>query len=103
MTNVWYVKNTLANCDGKIYFTILQLQRVEMHCKLQEKLHQVTGPSVCSSLDKMDLLSQLVPLLSQFSDNKKLKLDQPDRYQHTTLRVNTTIAAALEKDMQYMV
>ena len=45
MTNVCYVKNILANCDGNLYLPILQLQRVELHCKLQEKLHGVTGPS----------------------------------------------------------
>ena len=43
MTNVWYVKNILANCDGNLYLPILHLQRVELHCKLQEKLHRVTG------------------------------------------------------------
>ena len=37
MTNVWYVKNTLANCDGNLYLPILHLPRVELHCKLQEK------------------------------------------------------------------
>ena len=44
MTNVGYVKNILANCDENMYFTILHLSRVELHCKLQEKLHRVTGP-----------------------------------------------------------
>ena len=43
MTNVWYVKNVSANCDGNLYFSILHLPRVELHCKLQE-LHRVTGP-----------------------------------------------------------
>ena len=42
MTNVWYVKNILANCDGNMYLPILHLSRVELHCKLQEKLHRVT-------------------------------------------------------------
>ena len=46
MTNVWYIKNILANCDGNMYLPILHLPRVELHCKLQEKLHRVTGPSV---------------------------------------------------------
>ena len=44
VTNVWYVKNILANCDGNLYLPILHLPRVELHCKLQEKLHRVTGP-----------------------------------------------------------
>ena len=44
MTNVWYVKNILANCDGNMYLPILDLLRVELHCKLREKLHRVTGP-----------------------------------------------------------
>ena len=35
VTNVWYVKNVLANCDGNVYLP---------SCKLQEKLHRVTGP-----------------------------------------------------------
>ena len=46
VTNVWYVKNmlatNLANCDGNL--PILLLPRVELHCKLLEKLHRVTGP-----------------------------------------------------------
>ena len=44
MTNVWYVKSILANCDRNMYLPILHLPRVELHCKLQEKLHHVTGP-----------------------------------------------------------
>ena len=44
MTNIKYVKNILANCDGNLCLPILHLQRVELHCKLQEKLHRVTGP-----------------------------------------------------------
>ena len=46
MTNVWYVKNILANCDGNLYLPILHLPSVELHCKLQVKLHRVTGPLV---------------------------------------------------------
>ena len=46
VTNVWYVKNILANCDGNMYLPILHLPRVELHCKLHEKLHCVTRPSV---------------------------------------------------------
>ena len=50
MTNVWYVKDIQANCDGSLYLPILHLPRVELHCKLQEKLHGVTGP-----LDALEL------------------------------------------------
>ena len=46
MTNVWYVKNILANFDGNLYLPILHLPRVELHCKLQERLHRVTGPLI---------------------------------------------------------
>ena len=42
--NVWYVKNMLANCDGNLYLPILHLPIVELHFKLREKLHRVTGP-----------------------------------------------------------
>ena len=42
VTNVWYVKNILAN--GNLYLPTLHLPRVELHSKLQEKLHRVTGP-----------------------------------------------------------
>ena len=41
----WYV-----NCDGNMYLPILHLPRVELHRKLQEKLHCVTGPSDRSQL-----------------------------------------------------
>ena len=44
MTNVWYVKNILAHFNGNLYLPILQHLRVELHCKLQDKLHRVTGP-----------------------------------------------------------
>ena len=44
VTNVCYVKNMLANCDGNLYLPISHLPRVELPCKLQEKLHHVTGP-----------------------------------------------------------
>ena len=44
MKNVCYVKNILANCDGNMYLPILHLPRVELHCKLREKFHRVTGP-----------------------------------------------------------
>ena len=43
VTNVWYVKNILANCDGNMNLPILHLPRVQLHCKLQEKLHVWQG------------------------------------------------------------
>ena len=46
MTNVSSVKNILANCDGNMYLPILHLPKVEVGCKLQEKLHRVSGPLV---------------------------------------------------------
>ena len=46
MTNVWYVKNILANCDGNLYLAIFHLSRVALHCKLQEKLYRATGPFI---------------------------------------------------------
>ena len=50
MANVWYVKNILSNCDGKMYLPILHLPRVELLCKLQEKLHRVARPSTKKKL-----------------------------------------------------
>ena len=50
MTSVWCVKNILANCDGNMYLPVLHLPRVELHCKLQEKLHRVTGPLMSVTL-----------------------------------------------------
>jgi hypothetical protein len=42
--NVQYVEKTSAECDEDSYLAILHLSRVELHCKLQEKLHRVTWP-----------------------------------------------------------
>jgi hypothetical protein len=33
-------------CNEDSYLAILHLSRVELHCKLQEKLHRVTWPLV---------------------------------------------------------
>ena len=33
----------IANYDENMHLPILYLQRVELHCKLHEKLHRVTG------------------------------------------------------------
>ena len=32
-TNVWYVKNILANCDGNVYLPIAHLPRVDESCQ----------------------------------------------------------------------
>ena len=51
VTNFRYVEKTSAECNEDSYLAILHLSRVELHCKLQEKLHRVTWP-----------LSSLIPL-----------------------------------------
>jgi hypothetical protein len=40
--NFRYVEKTSAECNEDSYLAILNLSRVELHCKLQEKLHRVT-------------------------------------------------------------
>jgi hypothetical protein len=42
--NFRYVEKTSAECNEDSYLAILHLSRVELHCKLQEKLHGVTWP-----------------------------------------------------------
>jgi hypothetical protein len=42
--NFRYVEKTSAKCNEDSYLAILHLSRVELHCKLQEKLHRVTWP-----------------------------------------------------------
>ena len=42
--NFRYVEKTSAECNEDSYLAILHLARVELHCKLQEKLHRVTWP-----------------------------------------------------------
>jgi hypothetical protein len=42
--NFRYVQKTLAECNEDSYLAILHIARVELHCKLQEKLHRVTWP-----------------------------------------------------------
>jgi hypothetical protein len=42
--NFRYVQKTSAECNEDSYLAILHLSRVELHCKLQEKLHRVTLP-----------------------------------------------------------
>ena len=41
---IMHVKNTLEKRYEDVYLPILHLSRVEMRCKLQEKLHRVTVP-----------------------------------------------------------
>ena len=41
---VRYVEKTSAECNEDSYLAILHLSRVELHCKLHEKLHCVTWP-----------------------------------------------------------
>jgi hypothetical protein len=42
--NFRYVEKTSVECNEDSYLAILYLSRVELHCKLQEKLHRVTWP-----------------------------------------------------------
>ena len=39
-----YAEKTSAECNEDSCLAILHLSRVELHCKLQEKLHRVTWP-----------------------------------------------------------
>jgi hypothetical protein len=39
-----HVEKTSAECNEYSYLAILHLSRVELHCKLQEKLQRVTWP-----------------------------------------------------------
>ena len=71
VTNVWYVKNILANCDGNVYLPILHLPRVprvalQVARKIAPcdralgKLHRVTGPLAHASC----MLFSIIPLNS---------------------------------------
>jgi hypothetical protein len=44
--NFRYVEKTSAEFNEGSYLAILHLSRVELHCKLQEKLHRVTSALV---------------------------------------------------------
>ena len=48
--NFRYVEKTSAECNEDSCLAILHLSRVELHCKLQEKLHRVTWPLVYKGL-----------------------------------------------------
>ena len=39
--NFRYVEKTSAECNEDSYLAISHISRVELHCKLQEKLHRV--------------------------------------------------------------
>jgi hypothetical protein len=52
--NFRYVEKTSAECNEDSYLAILHLSRVELHCKLQEKLHRVTWPLVLHSNSKLN-------------------------------------------------
>jgi hypothetical protein len=41
---VRFVKNLLEKSDKKLVLANSHLSTVELRCKLQEKLHRVTGP-----------------------------------------------------------
>ena len=57
MKNFRYVEKTSAECNEYSYLAILHLSRVELHCKLQEKLHRVTWPlrTSISELEEVSL------------------------------------------------
>ena len=42
MKNFRFVEKTSAQCNEDSHLANLHLSRVELHCKLQEKLHRVT-------------------------------------------------------------
>ena len=46
--NFRHVEKTSAECNEDSYLAIFYLSRVELHCKLQEKLHRVTWPLAMS-------------------------------------------------------
>ena len=68
--NFRYVEKTSAECDEDSYLVISHLSRVELHCKLQEKLHRLTWP-----LDFHACISQV-------------KSNQPISYNQLTLIAN---------------
>ena len=53
--NFRYVEKTSAECNEDSYLAILHLSRVELHCKLQEKLHRVTWPLESLRFDQIEL------------------------------------------------
>jgi hypothetical protein len=52
--NFRYVEKTSAECNEDSYLAILHLSRVELHCKLEEKLHRVTWPLLYSDILRFD-------------------------------------------------
>jgi hypothetical protein len=59
--NFRYVEKTSAECNEDSYLAILHLPRVELHCKLQEKLHRVTWPLVKLVLPDQKGVAEVVP------------------------------------------
>ena len=58
--NFRYVEKISAECNEDSYLVILHLSRVELHCKLQEKLHRVTWPSVSLSICHHNLVCLII-------------------------------------------
>jgi hypothetical protein len=58
-------KHQRSACNEDSYLAILHLSRVELHCKLQEKLHRVTWPLVLGVKLTLKVLfyHQLIQLL----------------------------------------
>ena len=52
------------------FVTSLHLLRVELHCKLQEKLHRVTGP-LCSNKSEVSFFIYLCKHLEIYSKTKR--------------------------------
>jgi hypothetical protein len=48
------VEKTSAECKEVSYLAILHLSRVELHCKLQEKLHRITWPLLYKSKSSLE-------------------------------------------------
>jgi hypothetical protein len=53
--NFRYVQKTSAECNEDSYLAILHLSRVELHCKLQKKLHRVTWPLVWQTTPSVNI------------------------------------------------
>ena len=66
MKNFRYVEKTSAECNEDSYLAILHLSRVELHCKLQEKLHRVTWPIVYQDMMVCKLNGSHLSVVCQF-------------------------------------
>ena len=65
MKNFRYVEKTSAECNEDSYLAILHLSRVQLHCKLQEKLHRVTWPLVANPMKGLRLKRRSSPCIFQ--------------------------------------